>query len=405
MVSRIKSGYVYMKKAHGFSLSGAMNTPFYWLAFLFVVINALFLAKYSMRVSSFWPLVLFAYIVLQYIVIRKVLPVFEGKMIFSGGSKIVKSGAVTAILLMLAIQLYIDPFSVNVDRWSALHYPVSFLLDGEYPYSAPTHLGGRASPFPVWQMLHIPFYICNNVGLSFFVTVALFVWSVKRAYSGSAAWKSLVLVVASVSFWYEAAVRSDLMANMLLLTSLILFVKPYLSLQWIERYYIPVSIAVGLLASTRLLVLLPLAILLFPYYVQMKSYRKVIMPVVAVSVFALTFLPIVLLDWNEFFYGQYPPWLLQSRQGSPVDFLIYIPLIICFSLSWRKSFGRYCFLTTVYLVVFVGVAFVHRMVASDNFDLFGSSYDMTYLSVSLPFAIIGMASATTGEAEGEDRVE
>ncbi len=85
MASRIKSGYVYMKKVHVFSLSGAMNTPFDWLAFLFVVINALFLAKYSMRVFSLWPLTVFAYIMLQYIVIRKVLPVFEGKSTFAGG--------------------------------------------------------------------------------------------------------------------------------------------------------------------------------------------------------------------------------------------------------------------------------------------------------------------------------
>lgn len=43
-----------MKKVHVFSLSGAMNTPFDWLAFLFVAINALFLVKYSMRLSSLW---------------------------------------------------------------------------------------------------------------------------------------------------------------------------------------------------------------------------------------------------------------------------------------------------------------------------------------------------------------
>ena len=115
-----------------------------WLTALFVVINALFLAKYSMRLSPLWPVA-----VILYSVIKLILPVLWLKS-KTRTALAVKAGAVTGILLMLAAQLYIDPLSVNVDRWSALHYPISYLLDGQYPYSAPTHLGGRASAFPVY---------------------------------------------------------------------------------------------------------------------------------------------------------------------------------------------------------------------------------------------------------------
>lgn len=359
-----------------------------WLTALFVAINALFLAKYSMRLSPLWPVAVILYSLLLYSVIKFILPVLWHKS-KTLTALVVKAGAVTGILLMLAAQLYIDPLSVNVDRWSALHYPISHLLDGRYPYSAPTHLGGRASPFPVWQLLHIPFYLCGNVGLSFFAALALFIFAIRRTYSAPAAWAALVLAAVSVTFYYEAAVRSDLLANMLLLASAILLVRPCLTQQWIERHYISVCIAVGLFASTRLITLLPVILLLFPYYLRLSPRRMILSPIIIIAVFAATFIPVILLDPHEFFFGQYPPWLLQTRQGSAVDFLIYIPLIIYFAMLARESFGRYCLLTALYLIIFVGVSFIHQMAASDNFDLFGQLYDITYFSASLPFIIIG----------------
>lgn len=67
---------------------------------------------------------------------------------------------------LAGMQYLIDPYQIQVDRWSAIHNFINYLVHGRYPYMAPTHLGGYGSPFPVWQFLHIPFYYLNNVGLS-----------------------------------------------------------------------------------------------------------------------------------------------------------------------------------------------------------------------------------------------
>ena len=67
---------------------------------------------------------------------------------------------------------------------------------------------------------------------------------------------------------------------MLLLASAILLVRPYLTPQWIERHYISVCIAVGLFASTRLITLLPVILLLFPYYLRLSPRRMILSPII-----------------------------------------------------------------------------------------------------------------------------
>lgn len=356
---------------------------------LFIAINALYLAKYSIRISVLWPAIVILYILFLYLVCRKALPILDipSRSIWKN---VIIGLAITGVLVMLAAQLLIDPYTVNVDRWSALHFPIQYLLNGDYPYSAPTHLGGRASPFPVWQLFHIPYYYCNNVGLSLFVTLALFIWSIKKVISTSAAWKALLLVSVSISFYYEASVRSDILANFLLLAASILLIKPYLSTNWVSRYYLPLSIVTGLFASTRLLTLLPIAILFLPYYIKLKPSRMILIPVIIAAVFLSTFVPIVVMDPHEFFYGVYSPWRLQTRQGHSVDFLIYIPIIIWFALTWRKSYIKYCLLTAIYLILFVAVSIIHNILISGHYDLFDNTYDITYFAPASTFIIIGL---------------
>lgn len=363
-----------------------------WLMILFMAINGVYMAKYSMRITAFWPVAVISYLLLLYAVFKLILPVFD-RPVGKVWKNVIKVAAIAGVLLMLCAQLLIDPYTVNVDRWSALHFPVQYLLNGDYPYSAPTHLGGRASPFPVWQLFHIPFYLCNNVGLSLFVTLVLFLWAIGKVVSPLASWKALVLISVSLSFYYEAAVRSDILANFLLLASVILLIMPYLTQVWVDRYYIPLSIVTGLFASTRVLTILPIAILFLPYYVKLKPYKMILIPLIIIITFISTFVPIVLLGPNEFFFGINSPWRLQTRQGNSLDFLIFIPLIIWFAFIWRKSFVKYCLFSALYLILFVAISIMHNMIRSGNFDLYDRMYDITYFVPAVPFIIIGIVMA------------
>ena len=136
---------------------------------------ALFVAKYAMRVTPYFAYITAAYfcvyVGVAWLLYRQRLRLFQSKVLFW-------FALAAMVVAMMVVQYHFDPYQLRVDRWSALHYPIQNLLRGEYPYLAHTHLGGSASPFPVWQLFHIPFYLLGNVGLSEMFTFLLFILSV-----------------------------------------------------------------------------------------------------------------------------------------------------------------------------------------------------------------------------------
>lgn len=358
---------------------------------MFVVVNVLFVAKYSARVSvvvAFFATL--ASIVFYFILLRWVLSLYGLSSQTFGGFKLLMIGCLTAFVGMLMAQYVVDPYELQVDRWSALHFPIQNLLSGVYPYTATTHLGGYASPFPVWQILHVPFYLMGNVGLSFFVATAFFLWSCCRVYGKDKAVVVGLLLCSSVAVWYEVAVRSDLMTNVLLVVAFINLVQPRLCHEWIEANRWWIACAVGLLASTRLLVLVPIALLLFPFFLRLSGRSQIGVLLLTGSVFLLTFLPFALWDWQEFYYFQNSPWKLQTRQGNPLDFIIFLPLAIFLSMTHRGVVKRYYRNSALMLVAIVGITFVHNMYSTSHWGLFSPAYDITYLSSALPFCILAI---------------
>ena len=111
-------------------------------------------------------------------------------------------------LLAIFLQYVVDPYSLQVDRWSAIHNFLAAMQQGDYPYGASTHLGGYGSPFPVWQILHLPFYFLGNVGLSIFVVVLVFIGTLYHIHSNKVALMATILLFISPAFWYEIAVRT-----------------------------------------------------------------------------------------------------------------------------------------------------------------------------------------------------
>ncbi len=360
---------------------------------LFIGINVLFVAKYSARVSERVALfATLAAVVFYYVLLRLVIPYLYNNSSQSKGRQfcILTIGCMVALVGMLAVQYAIDPYGIQVDRWSALHFPIENLLSGIYPYSANTHLGGNASPFPIWQLVHIPFFLLGNVGLSFFAAAALFIWSCWKIHGK---WKALIaslLLCSSVAVWYETAVRSDLITNFLLLAAITNLVFPRMSQEWVERKMWWIASAVGLLACTRILVLVPLSILLLPYFVRMSWRSQIAVLSLTISVFLLTFLPFALWDWHEFYHYQNNPWALQTRQGNLLDFIVFIPLAIFLAMNHEGREDRYYRNSSLMLAAFVVVTFVHNMYQAENWDLFSSAYDITYFSTALPFCMLAI---------------
>lgn len=288
---------------------------------------------------------------------------------------------------MLILQYYINPYTLNVDRWSALYFPIKNLLHGIYPYIAQTHLGGNASPFPIWQLFHIPFYILGNVGLSFFFVLVLFLWSIYRQWGRIPFITISMLIILSPAIWYEVAVRSDFITNILLLaTAINLFINK-ISVKWMNQYILWIGIGIAMFASTRLITLIPIAILILPFYLKLPISNKIYLAIIFIVAFIATFLPFALWDWQNFFYHQNNPWTLQTRQGHITDFLIFLPLAIILAMKWNGNIKYYYTYVAFMLTTFVGITILHQMYSFGNWDLFSSLYDITYFNSVLPFAV------------------
>ena len=345
---------------------------------IFILVNVVFVAKYAERISegvAFWCTLAAA--VGYYVVKSLPLPLrrrgeLPRKPPSFGG---VGGGFFCVIIFIsaLLVQYAIDPWELQVDRWSALYSPIRNLL-------------------PVWQLLHVPFYLLGNVGLSFFAAAAFFVWSIRKAYGKERAVRVGLLMSLSVAVWYEVAVRSDLITNLLLAAGIIVLFLPRMTDAWVERWRWWIAVGVGLLASTRLIVQVPVGLLLLPWLRRMSLRRQCALALLTFCVFALTFLPFALWDWQQFYHFRNNPWALQTRQGNASDFLLFVPLALFLAMEWKGCAFRYYRNSALMLVVLVGVTFAHNMYLGQNFDLFSPAYDITYLTTAIPFCLLAMTA-------------
>lgn len=355
---------------------------------MYLAVGELFVLKYSLR---FFP--------------QLALPLGIGNVLagalFLGlydrlASFFSRKTVLTVILLLLFAmawaQFCIDPYSIKVDRWSAIHGFLQNLLNGEYPYSAQTHLGGYGSPFPVWQVFHLPFYLLGNVGWSFLPVFLLFLHSFRLNHGATQSLKAGMLLLASPAFAYEVMVRSDLLTNFLFVAAIIgYFIHYGIS---IEKHKWFIALTCGLLLSTRLAAVIPFCMLYFRESLQSKKNVFFVLIPVSLAVFGATFLPFV---FNEEF-ATFNPFVLQTRQGHVADLLCLILIGILLALTHRQRPQRYYLHTALLLFLLVFITFLHTMAQWGLWDkLFTSVFDITYFDMSLPFFVSSIAVGSQAE--------
>lgn len=353
------------------------------ILFLYLAINTLFVEKYVSRVTSYHWLVVIIYIVGVCLIFWSMNKLSKKVKSFSK----IFIGILIAILgIAIGLQYIVDPLLINVDRWSAIHNFLSAMLQGQYPYGQQTHLGGYGSPFPVWQILHLPFYALGNVGLSIIVVTLLFLLTIYRIYSNKIAVFASVLLCISPAFWYEVAVRSDLITN-IMLSAIIAEWLVYKNVKLTDNI-VSISIIVGLLLSTRLISVIPICVVYGYEFIQMNWKKKCLFVLIVVGVFCLTMLPFVFWKGSTLLFFEYNPFILQTRQGSWLVLLIFAIIAITI-VVWVREKKTYRLAVTGFLLTcLVAMAFLEKMWQYNLWDqLFSSTFDITYLSIALPFYV------------------
>jgi hypothetical protein len=365
---------------------------------LFTIINGLFVVKYSLKFeyNLLITITLYALIVALFFLLEnkfiQLLNDKQSKYIYFLLTTIIASS-------ILALLAFINPLHLQVDRWSAIHNFLENLFNNIYPYSAHTHLGGYGSPFPVWQIFHIPFYLLGDVGFGMFFSVmllaVLLVW-ILGSYKKSLIY--LILLCISPAFWYEVAVRSDLFYNFLLcfLAIAIIYKKKFS----IQNQSIGLGILCGLFLSTRFSAAIPFAMILSSGFLAADFRRKSLFIASILLVFTISFLPFAYWDFNTLFFFKSNPFILQTSQGSILEIIVLAILILFYSLKKNSNLTTYCSQISVTIVIFVATTFIHRMI-SNHFvnSLFSSSYDITYFNMALPFILFALIKNNTEELE------
>ena len=358
---------------------------------LYILINTLFVEKYVSRVTSLHWIFAIAYIVgvVGFLwVIRHYSPKCKHPFKWFLALLIIFS-CIAGIL-----QLSIDPFTLNVDRWSAIHNFLSGMFCGHYPYGQQTHLGGYGSPFPVWQILHIPFYALGNVGMSIIIVTILFLWTLNRLYSPKVALVAGILLCISPAFWYEIAVRSDLITNMML-SALIAEWLVHKNVKLINNV-IGLAILVGLTLSTRLIAVIPLCVLYGYEFLQLSWKKQSLFLLIILSTFTLTMLPFALWQGSTLLFFEYNPFVLQTRQGSFLVLLIFACGAIGVTIWMHGRMNYRTIITGLLLTSLVVMSFVEKMWKENLWtELFSPTFDITYLSVALPFYILYLSLSLT----------
>lgn len=360
---------------------------------LYLVVNSLFVLKYAARISDYaylFPLIYtVAILVILYLYFRFFTPSNKRINVLLVILTLAGIGGISAL------HVFIDPYSVQVSRWSAIHNFFVNLFNGEFPYNAHTHLGGYGSPFPVWQAFHLPFYLLGNVGYGMsFVFVLLAASLLRFVKERKTVVLYLILLLASPAFWYEAAVISDLFYNFILVFLFILFIRD--RKYSISNNWFVLALVCGLFLSTRLSIIIPFFILLFPQFMAANWRTRILFTVTIFVVFITTFLPFLFWDSNTLLFFKYNPFVLQSRQGSFFEFIVIGLLSTFMAMKWQGNFIRFNSYTSYSMLLLVVVTFLHRMIDAGFQDsLFSSSFDITYFNMAMPFLLYSLSAGMT----------
>lgn len=358
----------------------------YWL------INVIFIIKYLPRagVPAVVGIVVYSVLLaLVYVACKKYVHILSERTCN------VLSLTAVAIVSAAAVFLlwYIEPLSINVDRWSALAYFDDALLNGIYPYGVHTHVSdvNYPSPFPFWQYVYLPFYLLGDVGLG----QILFLWlTVYCVYGLCRSWRItlifIVLLFFAPAYWWELAVRSDGLSNTLLVLCVILSMKRY-GITLKEHFWL-VALLCGLIASTRMSAVVPMAIYLFNEYVRLPWRRMILFPIVIALIFIGFLLPYIFWDTESWLFFNRNPLMSQTGESSVLMLLVLVLVGIYVSLR-KTDFDYLLFVCGAFMFIFMLVqlssrVWIEYLAVGQWFNVLEwARFDISYFSLSLPYLI------------------
>jgi len=356
---------------------------------IYIFINSLFVFKYGKRLDfispSFLILLYLFFICSFFFLARNYKQQLNNITKFTLFYWII---GLMALVVFIAINLMVDGTSLNVDRWSAMEVSIRALLNGEYPYMAIDHLGGRSSNFPGLFLIGIPFYLLGDVGfLQPFVFLCLLFVINKTDLSPYQKYLVIFLLIFSPAYLWEVYVKSDLMSNILIVL-LFMIVWQY---KYSKNYFQnPKTLGVlsSILVLTRGVVIIPLSVFLFKSFYKTKLKSKVVFLISFAITVCLLILPVILLSPDFESLKEYNPLELQTRHSfiSLEILSIVLAFIISFKINNIEQVFLWSFNILCLLIIPTFIFFLYKYGVYES--ILNSVFDLSYLGKIIPFSII-----------------
>ena len=371
------------KKASYLSCPGNWITIVSWIFYLFI--NIIFCIKYNPfdQIKSLWIILAYPLFVFCIYKITTRNRLLQKNLFF-----LILSFLILSFSVFLLI--HIDPYSVDVDRWSALAFWSENLKNGQFPYGTPTHMGGYASPYPIWQIFHFPFHLMGDTGYGqIFCLFTFFIYLFCQRTRMNIGCFVLFLTL-SPAFWWEVSVRSDLLCNMLLVF-IFLSAQFFYSDYWNKHKYLAGLIA-GLFLCTKMLVTIPLFLYFFPNFLRYSGKEKTGFVLLVIIGFVLPFLPFLFGESGILNHPEYNPFFQQTRQGNSLVVIVGFLLIFFTSLSWRKMQDCFLLCGLFLFALILTVGFRIYLNYDLNYVIFQDEFDKSYFNAGLPFFLFCLSS-------------
>lgn len=359
--------------------------------------NVIFFVKYGSRVLDGGYLYL-AGIAYALVYVSLLTNPRLGKLTSRFSSTLFYSSVVALVSTIVFAQLFVDPLTLNVDRWSVISSFLEKGLNNQYPYGAISHLGNPPGPMPVYFILAFPFYIvgglCVLSGLGYLATLSFL-----RRFDHENSGKYYLSLLLSPCVYWEIATRSNVMTYSVLVLMGLTFFNLLDKTHWSRKLALS-AVSVGLLLATRSVFIIAYMI----YSVANFQPRKAILHVkywgLAVCAFASAFLPLILIWPDEFWTIN--PFIVQSEYLMPrwiiLSYLLFIGTVVLFA-----KFKDSPFYSGLFLFLLIGIYSTY-LIFTVGFQtaFFDSKIDISYFIFSVPFLYLSLANSVKNKISASE---
>lgn len=356
---------------------------------IYLIINNLFLLKYADRqdfVPKFLVLLLYNFIIILTLYLIDLFKDYLNKIKNSNNYFLVV--CLLIFIFFVAINIFVDGNSLNSDRWSAMDVTIRGVLNGEYPYSLKDHLGKTSSNLPGLFYIGLPFYLLGNVSLLqpfVFLIISLVIFKSKILIDKKLS--LIFLLIASPSYLWEIFAKSDLLSNIILLV-LFLILWDYKFKNNYFKQPLLLSFFCAFLILTRGIVVIPLTLFLFRDFLKTSMNIKLKFSFGLVFFIALISLPFLITLPNSEVLKEHNPFNHQTR-FTPIwvqIFFVVLPFILAIKI---KKMHQVIFQSLILFTLLLFLSFIIEIIDEGFKTAFYKSYfDISYLTMALPFAIL-----------------